>query len=90
VWPRAFSTLGLLKRLNKDILDDERSSFGVGPWLDAFDATEDERAGSCRFTVERVRRHLETGLDKGALGRPDTSAMVDVSSWLHRDSGVGR
>ena len=89
VCPLAFSTLGLLKRLNKDILDDERSSFGAGAWLDAFDATEDERAASCRFAVERVRRHLETGLDKDALERPDTSAMVvGVSLWLHRDGGV--
>jgi hypothetical protein len=30
VCPRAFSTLGLLKRLKRDILEDKRSGFVVG------------------------------------------------------------
>jgi hypothetical protein len=59
VCPRAFSTLGRLKRLNKDILEDTRSSFLEGFIDGVCDATDGDRAVSCRFAVDRLKRHRE-------------------------------
>ena len=67
VCPRAFSTLGLLKRLNNDILEATRSTFlgGAGNGACFFaidgvcDATDDDRSGSCRVAVDRLKRHRD-------------------------------
>ena len=59
VWPRALSTLGRLKRLNRDILEETRSSFLEGVIDAVFEMIDADRAGSCRFAVDRPKRHRE-------------------------------
>jgi hypothetical protein len=59
VCPRAFSTLGLLKRLNSEILEETRSSCFDGAVDGVLEVIEAERVGSCRFVVDRPKRHLE-------------------------------
>lgn len=56
VWPRAFSTLGRLKRLNRDIFDVVRSIFGVRV---VADVTDGDLSGSRRLVLDRLNRHRE-------------------------------
>jgi hypothetical protein len=59
VCPRAFSTLGRLKRLNSDILEETRSSFLDGAIDGVLEVIDADRTGSCKLTFDRPKRHRE-------------------------------
>lgn len=67
MWPRAFSTFGLLNKLNKDILEADFSSFGTlgtGETArridEALPVIEEARdSGGARLVVERPNRHRD-------------------------------
>jgi hypothetical protein len=86
VCPRAFSTFGRLKRLKRDILEEERSSLGAR----GFKAGADSAARSRMFAVERVKRHreVEAGscwrlrmLLAGCSLNLSSGAMASVAKW---------
>lgn len=60
MWPRAFSTFGRLKRLNRDILEAVRSILGSG-LLAGVLVLVSAGCATCpsRFVLERLRRHRE-------------------------------
>lgn len=81
-WPRAFSTLGRLKRLNRDILEGVRSSWGAGEdvlvELDLVEAGCEE--GSARLVVDRLKRHREVEGASWVRLRLLTGLSLDLST----------
>lgn len=84
--PRAFSTLGRLKRLNRDILEGARSTFGSGASL----AVARVFSVGCvtsseRLTLDRFRRHLEgPNVSLESLRLPEFGVAMTLQSGLGR------
>jgi hypothetical protein len=83
MWPRALSTFGLLNKLNRDILDALRSSFGRGL---SGEGTDSVGAGCVAslilIGVDRLRRQREVGLGC-AIAATARKNRVEVSQYMN-------
>lgn len=95
MWPRAFSTLGRLKRLKSDIFEAVRSSLGatVGVAVGAGRAS-----ASRRLAVERLKRHRDVVEDSdvrlrmllAGLSRDFSSGAMVPECAVGEGWGLGR